>query len=350
MVIPMTNNVREMDTEEFEEEFNISRRELGKGVGMAATATVGASIVSGNVSAQTADNYIRGTVEESGTAVENATVVAVPHDQSKSPLATSTDSSGNYAFEQGDLHDGENLYHVISRDGSESDPKRGQENYPFVAAQGDAIPPDSEDLHAWYDATEISASDGDAISTWPDESGNGYDLTSGTAPTYKASVINGNPVVRHDGVDDYLDVNWAAFAQPNHIFAVWRFQALDNNNITPVYHGENGNNRHTLGERDTDNWRIFSGSNVEGGSKDTNNHISAALYDGANSYLRLEGGQVLSGDAGSEGMGGMTTGSNNSQAVYGQVDIGEILIYPMDKSAVESDIESYLSDKWGITI
>ena len=54
-------------------------------------------------------------------------------------------------------------------------------------------------------------SDGNAIGSWPDKSGNGYDPTQATAaakPTYKTAIQGGNPVARFDGGDSlYKDQN-----------------------------------------------------------------------------------------------------------------------------------------------
>lgn len=47
-------------------------------------------------------------------------------------------------------------------------------------------------------------SDGNAIGSWPDKSGNAYDPTQATAaakPTYKTAIQGGNPVARFDGGD-----------------------------------------------------------------------------------------------------------------------------------------------------
>lgn len=61
-------------------------------------------------------------------------------------------------------------------------------------------------LQGWFKGSSISGVDGDAISTWPDSSGNGRDATQATAgskPTLKtgANGINAQPVARFDGGD-----------------------------------------------------------------------------------------------------------------------------------------------------
>ncbi len=70
-------------------------------------------------------------------------------------------------------------------------------------------------LLAWYDANQYSGSDGDAVATWNDSSGNARTLTQGTAgkkPTYKTNIINTKPVMRFDGGDTLA----AATALVNH--------------------------------------------------------------------------------------------------------------------------------------
>lgn len=83
---------------------------------------------------------------------------------------------------------------------------------------------------AWYKASEITGlSDGDAVATWPDESGNGYDLTQGTAgnrPTYKTSVFGTGPSVRFDGVDNWLASSTVTFNTASAITVAIRFKPL----------------------------------------------------------------------------------------------------------------------------
>jgi type IV pilus assembly protein PilA len=64
-------------------------------------------------------------------------------------------------------------------------------------------------LTHWYDATLITGvPNGTAIgATWADNSGTDNDATQATAanqPRYQTNIINGKPVVRFDGTDDYL--------------------------------------------------------------------------------------------------------------------------------------------------
>lgn len=76
------------------------------------------------------------------------------------------------------------------------------------AVESGFVPTDIAGCVLWLRADGITGlSDGDAVTTWPDESGEGNDATQATTakkPSYETGVLNGLPVVRFDGVDDLL--------------------------------------------------------------------------------------------------------------------------------------------------
>ncbi len=61
-------------------------------------------------------------------------------------------------------------------------------------------------LTLWLAADKLTGfNDGDAVTTWPDLSGNGYDVTQGTAgsrPLYKTNIFKDKPALLFDGTDD----------------------------------------------------------------------------------------------------------------------------------------------------
>ena len=64
----------------------------------------------------------------------------------------------------------------------------------------------------WLDAASLELSDGDAVGTWTDRSGNGYDATRSNAaqqPRYTMSILNGRSIIRFDGTDDALNLDAA---------------------------------------------------------------------------------------------------------------------------------------------
>src|SRR5262247_3533304 len=84
-------------------------------------------------------------------------------------------------------------------------------------------------LEMWLKADAITGLvDNDPISTWADSSVNGRNATqSGTArPTYKVNIINGLPVARFDGADDFFTLpNFLTAFSAGEIFLVIK---LDN--------------------------------------------------------------------------------------------------------------------------
>lgn len=83
-------------------------------------------------------------------------------------------------------------------------------SFSFSTASGFAqttLPTDGLVLH--LDADHITGlSNGTSLdSGWSDSSGNGFDAQVGTAPTYLMDGGGGYPVVRFDGVDDYLQAD-----------------------------------------------------------------------------------------------------------------------------------------------
>lgn len=210
--------------------------------------------------------------------------------------------------------------------------------------------PESEDLHARYDATELPLSEGNSVSTWTDETGNGHDLTSGTAPTYVENGIGGNPVVRFNGVDDFLDVVFSAIPQPTTIFVVAQFQSVGST-VEVLFDSNSTSNRQTLyNDGDNSAFSLFAGNFINGPTHNTNPTIWSALFNGANSVGRFNGTQEISGDLGTQSLDGITVGSESNDSNYAEVDVAEILVYPQDKSDIFPDVESYLSNRWGIAI
>ena len=68
-----------------------------------------------------------------------------------------------------------------------------------------------QNLSVWLKADAItSLSDGDPVSTWTDSSNNSVNATQSTTskkPTYRTGVVNGQPAVRFDGVDDFMSTD-----------------------------------------------------------------------------------------------------------------------------------------------
>ena len=209
--------------------------------------------------------------------------------------------------------------------------------------------PDSAVLH--LDATKLGLSDGESVSTWPDESGEGNDL-SGSGPTYQESVQNGNPVVRFDGTDDILNNSSPLISQPyTTIVAIQAVTASDRHTIISTV--DDGDQR--AGFRyffDTNDFQIFAGSSASGGSPTTDFIIATAIFDGAASEVRINGSTAFTGNPGSHPFGGFQLGEFYTGGDNLDGDIGEVGFYDANLASTGelADEEQRFADKWGISI
>src|SRR5262245_53782468 len=216
-----------------------------------------------------------------------------------------------------------------------------------------AIPFTVAGLVAWYDASRETAADGTAMATITDRSGLGHDATQGTGslqPVLKTNILNGLPVYRGDGTDDYVS---AAFAlvEPVTVFAVAMQRATGGANQWLHY----GNNTNTMGwfaNASSVSWRMFAGSIVTIGNGDTTSfHRTCALFNGASSLGRIDDNADV----------GVNPGANNNPSgVFlfarfpggieaGQWDIAEVLVYAASVSSADRNtLMAYLKTKWGL--
>jgi len=272
-------------------------------------------------------------------------------------FTTTTDSNGEYAFTDNDLpptygsgNTAKTDYvHLFAEIGSSGTPRQATPIRPYQPYSL-ATQLDTNNLFARYDATEISGvSDGSDLSSWSDQQGSN-DLTAGVPPTYESSGINGNPSVVFNGVDEYLNTSFTEISQPTHIFFVGQHETFDGGDRNFIFDSTSSAGRLIL-QNALGNRELFAGStSITGGSTDDNIHVFSALCDGSNSELRVDGVQDVSGDAGTDGLGGLTLATNFDNSInFANFRFGEVLVYSADKSSKISDIESYLADKWGVT-
>lgn len=82
---------------------------------------------------------------------------------------------------------------------------------PVILATNDITPNSIGGLQLWLDATSIEQADATAVTSWRDKvsGANAVSMsTTASQPIVKNNILNGKPVVRFDGVDDYLDLTY----------------------------------------------------------------------------------------------------------------------------------------------
>jgi hypothetical protein len=211
------------------------------------------------------------------------------------------------------------------------------------------------DLGTFQDTGLVTpaALDGDPVGGWQDQSGNGNHATQATAgkrPALKLNIQNGKPVVRFDGVSDFLQTVSFSASQPIHVFLAlsqrtWNGPArimdgtttdqvvLEQLNVTP--------------ELDLFDGSAFTCSSTALAVA-TFGTLSI-LHNGASSELRVNGGTAATGNPGSGGFtAGLTLGSKFGGAIPTAIDLGELLVYaPALSTGQRQQVEQYLRTRWG---
>lgn len=196
--------------------------------------------------------------------------------------------------------------------------------------------------------------DGDAVTTWRDESGQGNDITQANAakrPILKLGIVNNKPVVRFDGTDDVLkSAGFGPYSEPNTIIVVGKADNADTNSREIVCGSLVG--YHHIIYTNSGKWHLYNGINLDSGDTDDANwHIFFAEFNGASSFLRLDGSQIASGDAGTAASDGMTVGNSYLENHDWDGDVAEVIMYNSGLGSADRDrAESYLSKKYGISI
>lgn len=227
-------------------------------------------------------------------------------------------------------------------------------------------------LKAWYKAdgvlwqdsarTTPATADGDPVGSWDDASGVGthaIQATSTKRPLLKTGILNAKPVLRFDGVDDFLAAVafGAALAQPNTIFAVY---TNGTNAAGEVITDGDSASRHQLAARGAAyaggaQAGMYAGTVLAGGASyaGATSRIFAAKFNGASSKLWVDGGAAkVTGDAGAASWARVVLGTDSLTpgTQFLHADLAEVLVYNAGLTTCQLDsVGGYLATKYGLT-
>lgn len=202
-------------------------------------------------------------------------------------------------------------------------------------------------LSFWVKAdTGVTYDGGNAVSQWTDQSDSGWHLAQANAankPLYVENIINGYPVIRFDGINDYIYNNSPVLAQPYTVFIVGKYIANPDGDYI-VDGGINCDILNTGGGC----FRTYAGTTLGTTPSDTNNHIWTIVHNGATSHIMTDETEI-SGNAGATAISDIYVGANQAPGNYANGNIAEILIYNSDLSdANRTIVLAYLNNKYAI--
>lgn len=219
---------------------------------------------------------------------------------------------------------------------------------------------------AWYDPSDLTTVWQDAAGTTPatvgdpvgridDKSGNGNHATQSTAtarPTLQVS--GGLYYLDFDGVDDWIRTTFSADqAQPNTIATAFKF---DISGSHPEFLVDGSGIGRQAFYKSATVLRMFADSTIDDPSAaGVLERVALGHFNGASSLLRMDGVQVVSGNAGSSAWGGVTLGGSSATPplatyeldgrIYGFIGVNRTLT-----AGEIDDVEAYLAAKSGVTI
>lgn len=223
----------------------------------------------------------------------------------------------------------------------------------------------------WLSASRIvGLSDGAAVSTWSDLSGQGNDATQTTAtnqPTYRLNAINGRPVVRTDGVDNFLNVNGITGAlggndNPHTVAIAGKILAVaDSKDILGGL--GTGDNLYVFALNDPGGGVGYQSNrrdaasvsaNVNGGTANTSTHIFVLIFYGTTISLFVDNVAVINATASDVGAITLTSariGSRDGIGTFINMDYAELAVYNRAITDTERQrIQNAWAARYGVTL
>lgn len=226
-------------------------------------------------------------------------------------------------------------------------------NVGFIGSLESSFNPNSvSGLVAWYDANDSATitKASDRVSQWNDKSSEGNNLVQATGadqPLWVDAVQNGKPIIRFDGVSEYMrDSVTNTYTQPTTLFMVCS-NPTENGGNRAMFDGEGA--RNLLNVQSPNQYRVYAGTGLVGGTLGTGFKVFRVKFNSTSSSLHINGSSILSGDAGTASLEGINISSFEGGTGFSNFDVCEVLFYDADVSSGDiTSIENYLNSKWGL--
>jgi len=218
-------------------------------------------------------------------------------------------------------------------------------------------------LKAWFEAglgvfkdqamTIPATATNDHIRGWQDQSGNGNHLTQPTesqGPTLQLAALNGRNFLTFttaaSQVLDSADLS-PALTQPTTAWIVWK--PIDISTYGFALDATTTSKRNTFLRNPADVWDAYAGVELKNITSDTNWNMHLILFNTTNSWIRMNGTTIDTGNVGTMQLGQIRVGADSNSIRYLWGSIAEIGIVNAELDATTIDkLEAYLQAKYGL--
>lgn len=207
-------------------------------------------------------------------------------------------------------------------------------------------------LVEWLKADAIAQSSGSSVATWPASFGINAVASGAAEPTLETNAQNGLPIVRYNGSSNYSTVTGlGSVSYPYTVAFAFRYQGSPTGGFQYLlYLGipspPDASAAVSMGS-DAGKISIAAGQLVDVINADNNFHILFVVFNGASSKYGVDGGALVTCNPGTLipltalSLAALLQGAN-----FGQIDIGELVLWTGDGTAFYTQAYSYLNTRW----
>ena len=208
------------------------------------------------------------------------------------------------------------------------------------------LPSDLTGLKLWTRFNQGITSDVNGVSQWDDVSGEGNHLKQATDTNKPSKEVDGS--ILFDGVDNFLKADAFTLVQPETVYILFKQvtwtsgdRPWDGNSVASTTLFQTGT---------TPSLSLFAGATVAEVDLTLDTYgIVSSVINTTSSVLQLNNDSPVTGNTGTNDMGGFTLGARESAASFADIQVKEVLIYSTaHDAATRAKVIAYLSNVGGL--